>query len=64
MSAIVVEKLGTAFTAMSNVKLTLSPSASVAVHVYSVLAKDTDGVPVTSWLALLTTPPGRAGSIE
>ena len=48
-------------TAMLNVNLALSPSASVAVHVYFVLAKATVGVPLTLWLAFLTTPLGRAG---
>ena len=61
MAIVDAPNVGTPSTAMSNVKLALSPSASVAVHVYSVLDKATVGVPLTRWLLFLTTPLGSDG---
>ena len=54
--------VGTPSTSMSNVNSTASPSASVALHVYSVLDFPTPGVPLTSRVvASRLTPLGSAG---
>ena len=49
--------------AIVKVRATKSPSASVAFHVYVVADWCPDGVPLTRWLAFLTTPLGNAGLI-
>ena len=49
---------------MLKVSSALSPSASVAFHVYVVTDWCPLGVPLTRWLPFLITPLGNAGLIE